>query len=274
MEKRIDLGGSAKSPQDVQDLHALGLAFAEVAITDPLGFSGLLGEYRSLKDSLGLYYLCHGPREGDPNDVRALESEFFPKILRILPLMNELEMKLLTLHLWLDRRFIKEDVLSFKVDLLKRIVREASKARIVVCIENLSEEAPDMAKALEEIPALMVTLDLGHAELLCEENRSIGFIEQVPGRIQHLHLHDNRGGNSPKDDLHLPPGEGQIDFKRMFTALARIHYDRTVTLELKPHEIKKCLAYVSELVSCLGHGRSACSMKSSTADFIKDSSES
>jgi hypothetical protein len=27
-----------------------------------------------------------------------------------------------------------------------------------------------------------------------------------------------------------------------------------VTLELKPHEIRKCLAYVSELVSGLSHG--------------------
>lgn len=258
MKKRIDLGGSAKSPQDVRDLHALGLAFAEVAITDPLRFPELLAEYRTLKDSLGLYYLCHGPREGDPNDVRALESEFFPKIQRILPLMGELEMKLLTLHLWLDRRFIKEDVLSFKVGLLKRIVGEASRAGITVCIENLSEEAQDMARALNKIPRLMLTLDLGHAELLCEENRSPGFIEQFPGRIQHIHLHDNRGGNSPKDDLHLPPGEGRIDFKRLFEALARIQYHHTVTLELKPHEIKACLSYVSELISCLTHVRSAC----------------
>ena len=257
MKRRIDLGGSAKSPQDVRDLHALGLAFAEVAITDPLRFSELLEEYRSLKESLGLYYLCHGPREGDPNDVRTLESEFFPKILRVLPLMGELDMRLLTLHLWLDRRFIKEGVLSFKVDLLKRIVEEASKVGITACIENLSEEAQDMAKALDEIPGLMVTLDLGHAELLCDENRSTGFIEQFPERIQHIHLHDNRGGNSPKDDLHLPPGQGIIDLKRAFEALARIRYDRTVTLELKPHEIKACLAYVSELVSCLAHERSA-----------------
>ena len=100
----------------------------------------------------------------------------------------------------------------------------------------------------------MLTLDLGHAELLCEENRSPGFIEQFPGRIQHIHLHDNRGGNSPKDDLHLPPGEGVIDFAGLFEKLRRIYYDRTVTLELKPHEIRNCLAYVSEMVSGLPHG--------------------
>jgi hypothetical protein len=31
-----------------------------------------------------------------------------------------------------------------------------------------------------------------------------------------------------------------------------------VTLELKPHEIRKCLAYVSELVSGRPHGRTSC----------------
>jgi len=56
----------------------------------------------------------------------------------------------------------------------------------------------------------MMTLDLGHGELLCEENRSLGFIEKFPERIKHVHLHDNRGGNSPTDDLHLPPGEGWL----------------------------------------------------------------
>jgi sugar phosphate isomerase/epimerase len=254
MGKGIDLGGTAKSPQDVRSLQALGLAFAEVAITDPFAFSDVIQEYRELKEGFGLYYLCHGPREGDPNDVQGLESKFFPKILRIFPLMNALEMKLLTLHLWLDRRYVKKDVLSYKVGLLKRIVEEASKARILVCIENLSEEATDFANALDEIPDLMVTLDLGHGELLCEKNRSLGFIERFPERIQHIHLHDNRGGNSPRDDLHLPPGQGRIDFGRIFEALRLIQYDQTVTLELKPHEIKQCLPFVSELVSCLFTG--------------------
>ena len=136
---KIALGGSAKSPKDVKDLKSLGLSFAEVAITDPVCFSPLIGEYRELKDKLEIFYLCHGPREGDPNDITALESEFFPKILHILPIMMKLDMRLLTLHLWLDPRFVKKEVLSFKVGLLRRIVDEAGGDGITVCIENLSE---------------------------------------------------------------------------------------------------------------------------------------
>jgi sugar phosphate isomerase/epimerase len=166
-------------------------------------------------------------------------------------------MSLLTIHLWLDRRFVKKNAIESKLGLLRKMVDEGAEYSITVCIENLSEDAQDLEPAFEAIPSLRMTLDLGHGELLCESNRCPGFIENFPGRIQHVHLHDNRGGTSHTDDLHLPPGQGVIDFKGLFEALHRIRYDRTVTLELKPHEIRQCLTYVSELVSGPPHGVSS-----------------
>jgi sugar phosphate isomerase/epimerase len=252
--KKIDLGGTARSPEDVASLFDLGLAFAEIPITNPSKFLTLVPLYESLQKKLGLYYLCHGPKEGDPSDVEALNGVYLPKVLALLPIMQSLSMRLLTVHLWLDRRYVRKKALDSKLGILKKMVEKAADYAVTVCIENLSEEAPDLEPAFREIPSLMMTLDLGHGELLCEENRSLGFIEKFPERIKHVHLHDNRGGNSPTDDLHLPPGEGVVDFTGLFEALHRIHYARTVTLELKPHEIRKCLAYVSELVSGPSHG--------------------
>jgi sugar phosphate isomerase/epimerase len=252
--KKIDLGGTARSPEDVTSLYDLGLQFAEIPITNPSKFVSLVPLYQSLQKKLGLYYLCHGPKEGDPNDVDALRGVYLPKIFELLPIMKNLSMRLLTIHLWLDRRFVRRNALDSKLDILKAMVKKAAEYSIVVCIENLSEEAEDLEPAFHEIPSLMMTLDLGHGELLCEQNRSRGFIEKFPERINHVHLHDNRGGNTPTDDLHLPPGEGVIDLKALFEALRRIQYDRTVALELKPHEIRNCLAYVSELVSGPPHG--------------------
>jgi hypothetical protein len=252
--KKIDLGGTARSPEDVTSLYDLGLAFAEIPIANPSKFLSLVPLYESLQKKLRLYYLCHGPKEGDPNDVEALNGVYLPKVLALFPIMQSLTMRLLTVHLWLDRRFVQKNALGLKLDILKRMVEKATEYAITVCIENLSEEAGDLEPAFHEIPSLMMTLDLGHGELLCEENRSLGFIEKFPERIRHIHLHDNRGGSSHTDDLHLPPGEGLIDLKGLFEALHGIHYARTVTLELKPHEIRKCLAYVSELVSGPAHG--------------------
>jgi len=251
---KIDLGGTARSPEDVASLYDLGLRFAEIPIGNPSKFLPLVPVYESLQKKFGLYYLCHGPKEGDPNDVEALNGLYLPKVLELFPVMQSLSMRLLTIHLWLDRRFVQKNALDSKLDILKRMVEKAAEYSITVCIENLSEEARDLEPAFHKIPALMMTLDLGHGELLCEKNRCAGFIEKFPERIQHVHLHDNRGGNSHTDDLHLPPGEGVIDFKGLFEALRRMDYGRTVTLELKPHEIRKCLAYVSELVSGFSHG--------------------
>ncbi|MGD8228447.1 MAG: sugar phosphate isomerase/epimerase family protein [Desulfobacteraceae bacterium] len=245
-DSNIHLGGTARSAEDVKRLHNLGLQFAEIPITNPQEFSKLIKTYKDLRDRLEIYYLCHGPREGDPNDVRGLEEVYLPKIFETLPLMDELGMALLTLHLWFDSRFVKEEVISFKIGLLRHIIKKAAEFEITVCVENLSETASHMVAPFTDLPLLNLTLDVGHAQLLAETNTSYGFIERYPKRIRHVHLHDNRGGDSYRDDLHLLPGEGIVDFEKVFGKLMEIGYDRTITLELIPSEIEKCLGRVKE----------------------------
>ena len=252
VDANIHLGGTARSTEDVKRLHDLGLQFAEIPITHPRTFHSLLKAYKDLKDRLPIYYLCHGPREGDPNDMRNLEEVYLPKIFQILPLMTELDMSLLTLHLWFDPRFVKEEVLTFKTSLLRYIIEKAADFEITVCLENLSETASHMAAPFTDLPHLNLTLDVGHAQLLTEVNTSYAFIERYPERIKHVHLHDNRGGDSYRDDLHLIPGEGIVDFEKVFQKLKAMDYDRTITLELIPSEIDKCLRPVKELLSRSG----------------------
>jgi sugar phosphate isomerase/epimerase len=244
----IHIGGTARSPEQVKILYELGLQFAEIPVTKPREFTPLMSTYEGLMKELGLYYLCHGPREGDPNDIRSLEDVYFPKIAAILPIMKRLDMSVLTLHLWLDRRFVKEKVIAFKIRLLKKIIERAEHEELMICLENLSERAVDLERPFAEIPQLCMTLDLGHAQLLTEENRSFEFIRSFPDRIKHVHMHDNRGGHSYKDDIHLPPGDGIVDFKEIMQRLKTVEYARTITLELTPPEIEGCLTYVRDLV--------------------------
>ena len=246
--KKIHLGGTARNPEDVISLHHLGLRFAEIPINDPHKFRENLKSYQAAKHETGLYYLCHGPREGDPNDLKALESVYFPKLIETLSLMPLLEMRLLTFHLWLDPRFLKRKTIEYKIDFLKRLTTIAEQAGITVCLENLSESAEHLARVFSSVPLLKMTLDLGHAELLSDRNTSCGFLQTYPDRIQHIHLHDNRGGHSPDDDLHLPVGNGIIDFSGIFAAIRTADYSGTMTLELKPKEIEQCLEYVERLL--------------------------
>jgi len=195
-----------------------------------------------------VYYLCHGPQEGNPEDTDAIEKNYLPKLVRIISIMPELNMRVLTIHMWMDPRFVTQGAIARKIRFLRKITQIGSDAGITVCLENLSENANHLSEIFDALPLLCLTLDLGHAQLISDQNTSIGFIERYPDRIKHIHLHDNLGGNSANDDLHLPVGQGVIDFKKIFWQLKAMGYNRTITLELKAVEIKKCLSYVKELL--------------------------
>ena len=241
---RIRLGGTARSLEDVKTLHELGLSVMEIPIQDPKAFAPQVASYRLLKEDLVLDFLCHGPREGDPNDREGLEKKYLPKILSLLPLMESLGMSLLTIHLWLDPRFVHKEILDYKETFLRRILIETGKKGITLCIENLSEDASAVKRFFRNLSDLNLTLDLGHGELLSTMNTCYSFIDTMPDRIRHVHLHDNRGGESYLDDLHLIPGEGTIDLKDILRKLMATGYERTLTLELKPAEIGECLERV------------------------------
>ena len=244
----IQLGATARSFEDVFFLNRIGLQFAEIAIVDPDAFDEKISSYRATMERTGIYYLCHGPREGDPNDIHNLENGYLPKLFKIFSIMPKLDMSVLTIHFWLDKRFIKKETLTHKIDMLRRITERADCFGIKICLENMSERVEDLSTVFKKIPMLNMTLDLGHAQLLSAENTSYGFMDQFPERIQHIHIHDNHGGNSPADDLHLPVGQGSIDFLSLFHHLDRISYEGTMTLELKPFEIMECIDYVKELI--------------------------
>jgi len=78
-----------------------------------------------------------------------------------------------------------------------------------------------------------MTLDIGHAQLLSRQNTSFRFIEEHFPRIAHIHAHDNRGGKTVKDDLHLALGEGRVNYQAIFKALINRGYNSTVTTEVK-----------------------------------------
>ena len=244
----ITLGGTARNPEDVRLLHNLRLKFAEIPINNVIKFKENVKDYINVKEKTGLYFLCHGPREGNPNNIDSLKRDYLPHVLEILEVMPILNMSLLTLHLWVDQRFVKTEVIDFKIELLQKIISKAREKNILICLENLSENWHDLKVAIDKLPLLNLTLDVGHGLLLRKENTSFTIIKKYPERIKHIHLHDNLGGNTPEDDLHLPPGKGIVDFKNIFNSLRTIGYRGTATLELKPFEIKTCLEFVKNLL--------------------------
>jgi protein FrlC len=72
-------------------------------------------------------------------------------------------------------------------------------------------------------------LDVGHLEVAGEPIG--GSIERLGGVIRNVHLEDIRG----RRHQHLMPGEGEIDFDRARSALAKIGYKGPLTADLYPY---------------------------------------
>ena len=119
---------------------------------------------------------------------------------------------------------------------------------VLISLENLSETATDLGPLLEAVPDLGLTLDVGHGQLLTDTNTSFDIIENLSASIKHIHLHDNRGGRGVKDDLHLPLGEGIIDFHGIFERLVKKGYNGTVTLELEKEVLESSRKRIRQIV--------------------------
>ena len=137
----------------------------------------------------------------------------------------------------MDKRWAKPSLIDAKLKILKELVQYAGSKDITICIENLTEQHDSFKDVMDRIPALRMTLDIGHAQLLADENNSFDFIKYLFPKIAHIHVHDNLGGNTVKDDLHLPLGEGVVDYPRIFTMLKENRYDSTMTMEVKPEDM-------------------------------------
>ncbi len=181
-----------------------------------------------------LFLMAHGPLEGDPNEAGSLWKRYIPNLMATVDTLNRMSIRSLNIHLLVDRRIVSSLVLAEKIRALKEIVQYGQKNSVAINLENLSESANDLEPVVSEVPSLGLTLDVGHANLGGSENKSIAIIEKFGRLIRHVHLHDNRGGRSQVDDLHLPIGDGDVDFRAIMASLMSAGYDGTLTLEVKP----------------------------------------
>ena len=241
------LGARAHSLDDIEFLAEVDFDFAEIDWKDPRLVQQQLDELATLRAKYDIHYLAHGPNEGNPFDIEQIVDVLGPTVCQLLDLAPELGIPLYTQHLWLDARFVSAEVIARKVDLLHTWTERAARAAVTLCIENLSEHADHLAPAFELLPGLCLTLDLGHGEILSQPNAAFDLIRRFPQRIRHIHLHDNHGGDRVKDDLHLPIGEGSIDFPGILCALRAAGYEGGFSLEVKLEQTERSRDRVREI---------------------------
>ncbi len=242
----ITIGGRAHNLEEIIAVSKLGYPTLEISVDDPDKVSAWIPRLLEIKNTYGMSFLAHYPNEDNPFDVKILRDKFLPRIKSLMEISRQLDINKATLHFWMDKRWAQPELIRGKIELLSRIVDMGNDSGITVCIENLTERFDSFAPAFETIPDLKMTLDIGHAQLLAKQNTSFGFIENCFSRIAHVHAHDNNGGTTVKDDLHLALGEGVVDYKTIIKLLFDRGYDSTITMEVKPQDMsrtKKTLEY-------------------------------
>lgn len=116
-------------------------------------------------------------------------------------------------------------------DSLEELAELAAPLGVRIAVEvipNALSRAEAVVSLIEDeldLPNVGVCLDFGHANLLGDLAEAI---ETVSGLLLTTHVHDNGG----REDDHMAPFEGTIDWARGLTALRKIGYEGTLLFEV------------------------------------------
>jgi len=117
---------------------------------------------------------------------------------------------------------------------LETLVERAGAAGVRLALEVMPNDLSTPEALLElldgdlDLAGTGICLDVGHAHLL---GGAPDATELLSGHVVTTHLHDNRG----RDDDHLVPFDGSIDWSATLTALGKTGFDGPLVLEVDGH---------------------------------------
>ena len=128
---------------------------------------------------------------------------------------------------------------ALNLEFMDKLLQVAKREGVTVCLENMpfldfSLSSPaDIAEFIKEIndPAFMMCLDTGHANMHKDWHTPSESIREYSSIIKVLHVHDNKG----RQDEHLVPFFGNIDWKAFSEALHETGFDGVMSLECEPN---------------------------------------
>jgi len=129
------------------------------------------------------------------------------------------------LHYGDNRMTWLKNSIAFWQELLPR----AREVGCIIAVENIFEKEPTTLRLLLEAiddPCFRHCFDVGHWNMFTTVSLEEWFAE-LGQFIAESHIHDNHG----QADEHLPLGEGQIDFDRVFGLLKQYAPDTVWTIE-------------------------------------------
>jgi sugar phosphate isomerase/epimerase len=142
-----------------------------------------------------------------------------------------------------------------EVERLRGLVRLGEEEGVVLSVETRVDtltENPDVAVELcNRVPGLGLTLDPSHYIAGPHQGESF---DQVYPFVRHVHLRDT--GRGP-GQFQVRIGQGEVEYGRIISQLARHQYDRLLTVEIQDvpdapysmeHEVRKLKYLLESLV--------------------------
>ncbi len=195
-------------------------------------------------NSLGNKFSVHGPYADYGNDVKNLE--IMEKVLSVAHYLNA---DFVSLHGRIVAHDYRDALLK-TVTVLKQYCRIAARYPITLLFENMVREKNNDRIGVLPVEVLQVInlvneenlkfcFDVGHANLAAHVYGFdiLDFVTILSSYLREMHIHDNSGVpaniNEKFGDQHLAPGNGQIDFIRIFQAIDKSTV-KNLVLELFP----------------------------------------
>ena len=236
----LRFGGQAAGLDGITILASHGFDFADLNLNELEKIRREEREITNAAKRAGMFFVAHAP------DLRVDNEEGMKGISDAVEYAERFRPRTITIHPILAPFANTLESIEYKIEQIGILAQIAESYGSRIACENTAEDPVDMKSVLEAHPGIVLTIDIGHGELLGERNKSLGFIEAYPDRIGHIHIHDNVGGDTYYEDLHLPLGEGRIDFAPILKALKQLPQELTITFEMPRQKAYEGLLWLRE----------------------------
>ncbi|MHB0914992.1 MAG: sugar phosphate isomerase/epimerase family protein [Thermoleophilia bacterium] len=233
-------GGQSASLEGIEFLVAHGFDFVDLNLNEMDKIRQEEQQMLAAAERGGLFFVAHAP------DLRVDDADGRARIEEAISYSARFRPRTITIHPILGPSSNTPESIEEKFVQIGRLAVLASGFGARIACENTAEDPGDMRALLERHPEVVLTLDVGHGELLGDRNKAFGYIETWPDRIGHVHIHDNVGGSTQYDDLHLPLGEGRIDFAGIMAGLGGLPREITITFEMPRQKAWESLLWLRE----------------------------
>ena len=176
----------------------------------------------------------HRPTLFDPRPLERMRRADL--LRRSLSIAAELGAEVLTLPAGpVDPDSAPADARLFLLDGLRELLAAAGELGVPVALEpepgHLIDDLAGWRALADELPELLLTLDVGHVSVARPEGTPAQAIRAHAARLGAVHLEDAPRGVH----AHLPFGEGELDLPAVVGALGEVGYRGLCAVELSRH---------------------------------------